>query len=186
MTTPCRRINSFTEPATVYAFLMRLLGGTVVLVTALLLAGCGGEDDAAQPSGSGSATSSASEDTQPDQTPDPEPSKPEGCLSVKRGVAQQIASARESGTGMKAGPAAAVKSPDFENVYFVAMRFKAMDIEDQVGVWATNSLKPRGAATIMAVDGFAQQFTTWPDADKTGAAISSADPSADAANACLD
>jgi hypothetical protein len=76
----------------------------------------------------------------------------------------------------------AVKSPDFSNVYFLAIQFSATGIDDQIGVWARNGID---SGTIMSVDSIAQNFTVWPDADGTAAAIASNDPSVSSAKSCL-
>jgi hypothetical protein len=55
---------------------------------------------------------------------------------------------------------------------------------NQVGVLAATALTGSGGM-VLAIDGPAKQFTTWPDADKTDAAISETDPSVAAAKACL-
>ena len=81
-----------------------------------------------------------------------------------------IASGQEDGVGMKPVRGVAVRSKDFDKVWMVAMEFKATGIDNQIGVWATNSLNA-GGGLILAVDGMATNFTVWPDAAKTDAAI---------------
>lgn len=76
----------------------------------------------------------------------------------------------------------AVKSDDFDNVFMVAAVITAPSV-DEVAVWATNSLDT--AALIFAVDGMAQEFSDWGDADKTGAAIRSSDHGVDEAKDCV-
>lgn len=90
-----------------------------------------------------------------------------------------------TGDGMKFVSAKAVKSPDFSKVYFIAMKFSATGVEDQVGVWASNSPEP-GGGLIMAIDGVAQQFSDWGPGSSTAAKISPADPSVAVAKACRD
>jgi hypothetical protein len=81
--------------------------------------------------------------------------------------------------------AAAVRSPDFEKVFFIAVRFTVTGVDDPVvGVWASNSLKP-GGGLIMSVDNVAQEFSDWGAAEETDAAIDPADPATDAAAACV-
>jgi hypothetical protein len=89
-----------------------------------------------------------------------------------------------TGEGMTFVSAKAIKSPDFAKVYFIAMKFSAAGVEDQVGVWASNSLEP-GGGLIMAIDGVAQQFSDWGPGSSTAAKISAADPSVAAAESCL-
>lgn len=156
--------------------------GAVALATALTAC-------SSTPSTSGDDPASQEEPTTSASSAEPTADEPveeqsDECLKVSPKLAKGIAKGEESGVGMKPGRAVAVKSPDFDKVYFIAMEFGATGIEDQVGVWASNSLKP-GGGVILAVDGFAKEFTVWPDADKTDAAIDGADPSADAAIACL-
>ncbi len=109
----------------------------------------------------------------------------QACEEVPQGVLDNIAGGAKEGTGLAPVSGAAYRSPDFEKVYLVAMEFSAEGVENQVGVWATNSLDPAEPGMILAVDGFAKEFTTWVDAETTDAAIGPADPSADAAEACL-
>lgn len=157
---------------------MRLLLG---LAAVALLSGC-----------SSSSTTDAGDSEEPNK-PDgksvTEPAQsakkdPGSCVHVTAAMAKAIGTGQEPGVGMKPGAIAAVKSPDFEKVYFIAMEFGASGVDDQIGVWASNSIKP-GGGILMSVDGFAQQFTVWPDADSTDAAISKADPSVAAAKTCL-
>ena len=99
-------------------------------------------------------------------------------------MGKSIISGAEAGTGAKFVKASAVKSPDFDKVYFIAVEFSATGVDNQIGVFASNSLTD-GGGVVMAVDEMAKQFTVWPDADKTDAAISGADPSVATAKACL-
>ncbi len=72
-----------------------------------------------------------------------------------------------------------------KKVYFVAGRFNVPGVdEEQVGVWATNSLEP-GGGLILAVDGLAKEFTVWPDADTTDAAIDASSLGVEEAKKCL-
>lgn len=105
------------------------------------------------------------------------------CLDVPSSLTSAIAAGASTGSGLTPIKASAVKSPDFSQVYFVAMKFSATGVGDSTGVWATNSLD--GTGSIMAVDGFAKQFTTWVDASTTQAAIQAGDPSVAAAERCL-
>ena len=57
--------------------------------------------------------------------------------------------------------AAAVKSEHFDDAYIVAMSFTAPGGGEEVGVWAVATLEPP-YGPILAVDGFAHEFTVWP------------------------
>lgn len=120
------------------------------------------------------------------QTSDPEPEEAaiSGCEVVPTELLAKVQAGAEDGTGMIVTRGVAYRSPDFENVYFVAAEFTATGVDPQVGVWAMNSLDP-SSGIVMAVDGLAQQFTVWPDGDVTDAAISKADPSVAVALECL-
>jgi hypothetical protein len=106
------------------------------------------------------------------------------CIPVSAAMGQSIMSKAAPGTAPRFTKAVAVKSPEFARVYFIAVEFAAGGVESQVGVFASSELDPVGAP-IMAVDAVAQQVTVWPDADKSKAAISKADPYGMAAKACL-
>jgi hypothetical protein len=133
--------------------------GALVVALALALTGCGGSSpDAA----SGPPATAA-------------------CLPASTELLAQIQTQADPGVQLLRG--AAWKSPDFANVYFVAATFSATGVANQTGVWAAGGLTDPSA--IMAVDGFAQQFTSWPDGDSSDAKISAADPGVDRAIACL-
>ena len=104
------------------------------------------------------------------------------CIVIPSLVLADIASGEESGVGMIPVSGYAVKSPDFSNVYFLAIQFSATGIDDQIGVWARNGID---SGTIMSVDSIAKNFTVWPDADGTSAAIASNDPSVASAKSCM-
>lgn len=161
----------------------------LILSAALALTACGGDDstdaDTAAP-----ATPRASQTTsaapEPSDEPSPEPTA-DRCLVVPVEKMQEvIASGVEDGVGqMTFKAASAVKSEDFENIYMVAGRFDVPGVEGEVGVWATNNIEPLGGGLIMSVDGLAQEFTVWPDADSTDARITSSDDGVSQARACL-
>lgn len=109
------------------------------------------------------------------------------CEFVPGGILARIGEGAEANTGMAlTGTASAYRSADFEKVYFVAAKFVVSGVADElVGVWATNSIDEASPGVLMAVDGMAQEFTVYPDADTTDAAISSADPSVQVAIDCM-
>lgn len=112
------------------------------------------------------------------------------CLKIKKWYPKQVLKANEQGTGkLRFVAAKAVKSPDFQNVYFVAIKFKATGISPTTGVWAVSGGLPQKPGDLkgltLAIDATAQLFTTWGKGDATSARISKADPSVSAARACL-
>ena len=127
---------------------------------------------------------SGTESSDASDSPTNSPSEVE-CLQVDEAMMEGVATGAIAGTGLDPVRAAAVRSPDFEKVFFIAMEFSATGIPDQVGVWASNSLEP-GGGSILAVNAVAQEFTDWPAADSTDAAIGLADPSVFTAISCLE
>lgn len=160
-----------------------------LLVLVLLLAGCGGSTDddlitSSEPSAAESpvpATVTATEETEPES----EEGEPDAlCEDVSPELLAKIETGAQDGTGMVVTRGAAYRSPDFEKAWFVAAGFTATGIDPQVGVWVTNDLDPSGGI-VMSADGIAKEFTVWPDASTTDAAISAADPSIKVAQECL-
>jgi hypothetical protein len=147
-----------------------------VLFALATVTACGGGSD---PTASSEPTATKSATPTKASTP-----KATRCVVVALADMQRIATGAEKDVGkMTFTKAAAVKSNDFSSVYMIAGRFTAPGV-DEVGVWATNAL-PIGSGLLMSVDGFAKQFTVWPDADKTQAKISSTDDGVDEAKDCL-
>ena len=137
----------------------------LAIVALAMTAACGGSD------GSDSASN---------------PSPSLTCLDVPATLLAGIATGEEKDVGgLKLTDGKAVKAPGFSKVYFVAAHLRAPGLDgEDVGVWATNSLEA-GGGLLMAVDGFAKQFTTWPDADKTSAGIKSTEDGVDEAMDCV-
>lgn len=105
------------------------------------------------------------------------------CLEVSGGMTKAILSATNT-TPLKLVAASAVKSSEHNKAYYIAIRFTTRGVDDDEGVWASNSLDP-GSGVIMSVDAIAKEFTDWPDASTTDAAMSSTDQGAKDALSCL-
>lgn len=123
------------------------------------------------------ATTSAPEATTNEPTATTAPTE---CEEVPQRILDLI-----SGDEIEPIRGSAYRSPDYEKVYFVAIEFAAEGIPNQVGVWATTSIDPAQPGLTLAVDGFAQEFTSLPPANETEANISPADPGVEAAKECL-
>jgi len=113
-----------------------------------------------------------------------------GCLSITKWFPNELLSGNESSTGkLSFVSAAAVKSPDFKNVHFIAVKFKAVGVGNQVGVWALSGKLPQKAGDvsglILSANAIAQQFTVWPDGNRSQAQIATNDRSIKAAAKCL-
>jgi len=141
---------------------MRTTAGVLLIVG--LLAGCAGGGKTDAPA-HGTSTTPAAE-----------------CTQAPQALLDRIATGALDGTGMVPVTGQVYLSPDYGKVYFVAMRFTATGVEDQTGVWATNGLD---SGITMSVDGFAKEFTDWPDSATTDAAIASTDPAVAVAIGCL-
>lgn len=112
------------------------------------------------------------------------------CLKISKWYPTEVLNGAESSAGkLRFVSAAAVKSTDFKQVHFVAIAFKASGVGTQVGVWAVSGKLPQKASDLsgltLAIDGTAQQFTVWPDGDRTNARIAKNDRSVGIARACL-
>jgi hypothetical protein len=102
--------------------------------------------------------------------------KPDGCQPVSADVAQAVVNGAGGDFKMRPGTGQAIRADS--GVYYVAFRVVA-DGKDEVGVWALDAIDPPGA--IRSVDGYAQQFTTWPVLDGANGSQTARD-----AVACLD
>jgi hypothetical protein len=112
------------------------------------------------------------------------------CLTIKNWYPTEILNGNESGTGkLTLVSAAAIRSSDFNNVYFVAVKFKATGVGNQTGVWAVNGKLPQKVEDLsgltLAINPIAQKFTVWPKGNKTNAKIAMNDRSVAEAIKCL-
>jgi len=103
--------------------------------------------------------------------------------------AAQMANIRAGVEGVQASNTVkqgfAVKSSDHVNVYLVAAKIYGPSMENGAGpgVWAISG-DPSAPGLTLAVDGYAQNFTDFPDASKTQAAITLATDGVQAARDC--
>ena len=63
--------------------------------------------------------------------------------------------------GYRLDHARAVKSNDFERIYFISAEASGPGLPNAVGTWASNRLEP-GEGLIWAIDDIARSSTTWP------------------------
>lgn len=79
----------------------------------------------------------------------------------------------------------AVKSSDFQSVYFLAaeMDFPGAEGDGEIGVWATGSLE--ATVGFFSVNGLAIEFSQWGDGSKTDAQLSISDDGASEAEQCV-
>jgi hypothetical protein len=105
------------------------------------------------------------------------------CLDVDAALVEAISSGLKGGATLRA--AQAVKSKDYSKVWMVSAELEgpALDGDDHVAVWATNALD--GTGITMSVDGFAKEFSDWPDGSKTDAGTSQSDDGVAESKACV-
>lgn len=135
---------------------------TVMLLTAL--SACGG---------------SAGTDA---QSAAPSSSAPVKCLDVDADAQRAIADGAKSGT-LTPVAAKAVRAPQRSNAYIVAMKFNDGNGE-MTGVWMTSGLSAADVGLLMSVDGYAHQFTNWPNT-VNGETLNVQEPGVSDAKSCL-
>jgi hypothetical protein len=101
----------------------------------------------------------------------------------------QITAIRAGVKGIQASndvrAAFAVRSNDFDRVYMVSAKIYGPGMENGTGpgIWAISG-DPNNPGLTLAVDGFAHQFSDYPEASKTQAAITQSADGVDAARVC--
>lgn len=136
-----------------------------IVATAALMAAC---------SGSGAATPAR---------PDPPASR---CAAAPAALVAAISTGLDIVGGGSLRNVYAVKSADFEKVWFVSGDLEGSGLEgaDDVATWVTNDLSG-GGGLIYAVGGMATQFSDWGDGGQTDAAFSLSDDGAQASADCV-
>lgn len=107
------------------------------------------------------------------------------CETPSQELLDFIADGAEASTGgITITRGSAYKSPNYEKVWFVAAEFNAPGVDNEVAVWATNSLA--GEGLTLAVDNMAQEFTVYPNANETSFEIPTTGDDVTNAKGCLD
>jgi hypothetical protein len=119
----------------------------------------------------------------------PEPPVHEECIVVEATTIDWISEGFLTGTSAEIGDAWAVKSDDFENVWFVAADLEGMaESVDSLAVWGTNAISEdgtdHGTGLVISVNEVAENVTDWPKHDETDAVLSMEDHGADLALDC--
>lgn len=145
-----------------------IVGGALIAV--LLLTGC--------------ARTSDSTDEPAESVTEAEPAAPTvACLAHATDLGSRIA---EGANDLPITPiaTAVVEAPGFADAYLVAMEFTFEGAErSEVGVWAMNEIDG-SMSMILSVDGFAQNFTVWPNT-ANGEELSAAEPGVEDVKSCL-
>lgn len=106
------------------------------------------------------------------------------CVDVQAAVADTITEGANEYAIEPTGRLGAVKSPQMEDAYIVAMEFHVEGVEDaDVGVWALPNLD--GSGPVMSVDALADGFTDWPN-EINGHAFDVTEPGVEDAKLCLE
>ncbi len=113
------------------------------------------------------------------------PKKDERCLDVSDYVQGAFIEGLTEGTGATLRGFQAVRSNDFQELYFVAAELEGpgLDGDDEIGVWATNDIETY-MGSYMSVNGLAQEFSDYPDGDTTDAYVTMSDEGASLAVEC--
>lgn len=144
----------------------------------IALAGCGGTGEEAEAPEQQTPATTETEEAAPERDPH--------CMAVPPAVVKAISTGLEVQGGGSLRFAQAVKSDDFESVYFVSADIQGAGLEgdDDVATWATNRLRVGGLT--FAVDSVAQEFSDWGDADKTDANLTMDDDGAELSRDCVE
>jgi len=110
------------------------------------------------------------------------------CEKLSTEMVKTIASALSiSGGGdLEVSTARAVKSKDFDNVYFIAAEIQGMGMEGngEIGLWSSNSLQA-GKGMLFSVNSLAVEFSTYPDGRRSKAHLSQYDHGGQEAIQCV-
>lgn len=106
------------------------------------------------------------------------------CVEVSAAKLSEIESKLTIIGGGSLKDGRAVKSEDFDNIYFIAAEIEGPGFYEngQFGLWAAESLEP-GQGKIYSVNTRAKAHSDWPDAD---ASITQRSDGAEEAMACVD
>jgi hypothetical protein len=150
---------------------MTKLLAIALMIVALAMPACGGESESAGPTGEADTATVEGGGEGGDETT----ASSDRCLPVPKALISAIEdglrkTGKETGIQPKSivpDPAAAVRSDDFEKVFYVSAIIAGAE---QVGTWATNSLKV-GEGLIIAADPVAMEFTDWGEAAQPGSPV---------------
>ncbi len=114
------------------------------------------------------------------------PAAAERCLPVPSSMAQVLADSLTVQGGGSISATAAVRSEDFDNIYFISAEIDGPGMEGtgDVGVWSSNRLEG-GQGMIFAVNGIANEFSVFPSGPDSSANITMSDDGAQEAASCL-
>jgi hypothetical protein len=121
-------------------------------------------------------------------TPAEEPAAAAECVTPTQAHIDGIAEGLV-GAGNALTRAAAIRATEREDVWFIAAEIAGPGIEpgQAIGLWATNSdiSGDRITGMTISVDGFAKEFSQWPDGGASAFALSQFEDGAQEALDCL-
>jgi hypothetical protein len=112
-----------------------------------------------------------------------------GADNVPPALTQAIAEGLTlTGGGSTLTNAKAVKSNDYQRVYFISADIDGAGLEgpDDIGTWAKNGPLRVGEGLILSVDSVATEFSDWPDAATTDFMLSMQDDGAEESKDCVE
>ena len=133
---------------------MRRVCGSLVLVVALVAAGCGGDDEDSEGTATAPVTAAAASACEP------------ATSDVMTPIGNKLMP-----EGVRASDGRYVRSDDHEQMYFVSAELDGPGLEGagDVATWATPSVG--GAEAIYAVDELAKEHSDWRPADEVDVTI---------------
>jgi hypothetical protein len=97
--------------------------------------------------------------------------EPEVCLPVGQSFLDRIAT-RPAGSAIHLDSGFALRPSDYSGGYLIAGHLTGRRLAaNDVGVWVSESRRVEDAKPVLAVDGFAKRYTTWPDAAESGLGV---------------
>ena len=111
-------------------------------------------------------------------------SQPDRCEAVAQAVVAAMAEGLTVEGGGSLRNAMAVRSGDFEKVWFLAADLQGPGLESSqdIAVWATNDIV--GLGSVFSVDEVAKEFSQWGDGGRTDADLTMDDDGAEEAAQC--
>ena len=138
----------------------------------LLVGGCGGDDEETPTTVSATLIEEPPATTE-EAAPTTDEAESSRCEDVPQDLVDGIATGLNGPGGNTLSNAQAVKSKDFEEVYFISA-----DIDGPgIGTGAKSGPLAVGEGLILAVDNYPKEFSHWGDGGKTDAELSKRKPS---------
>jgi hypothetical protein len=109
------------------------------------------------------------------------------CESVPQDLVDGIASGLTVDGGGTLRNAQAVRSDDFQGVYFISAEIDGpgMEGDGEVGTWAKSGPLAVGDGLVMSVDSIANELSDWGDGGSSDAQLSMSDDGAEASKDCV-